>query len=171
MSQIDGKWSPKRLARELVVFAVVVFVVSTLLNLYRAPKLDSDTLPDIKVTLIDGKEFDTSNHSGKPIMINFWGTWCPVCATEAGNIDSVSKEFIVLTIAVNSGSDESIRQWMREHDVEYPILNDTSGAWAKRFGISTYPTTLIYDSRGKLKFAETGYSTTIGLKSRMRLAE
>jgi len=171
MSKNENRWSPKRLARELIVFVVVLFVVSTLLDLYRAPKLSSDTIPDINATLVDGSRFDSAKYDGKPIMINFWGTWCPVCATEATNIDSVSKKYTVLTIAVNSGSDESIERWMREHDVTYPILNDASGEWAKRFGVSVYPTTFIYDGTGQLKFTLTGYSTTIGLISRMKLAE
>lgn len=171
MAKENKRWSLKGLTKELIAFGVIIFVVSTLLNLYRAPKLNSDLLPDINLTLIDGSVFDSSSHHNKPIMINFWGTWCPVCSAEAGNIDSVSKDYVVLTIAVNSGSKEDIQKWQREHGVDYPVFNDADGEWAENFKVSIYPTTFIYDSNGKLKFTETGYSTTLGLISRLKLAE
>ncbi len=171
MSQAKKPWTPKRLLREAVIFALLLFLVSTALNYWRAPKLDSDTLPHIKSTLIDGSLFDSKTKTPKPLLINFWGTWCPVCAQEASNIESVSKHYRVLTIAVNSGTKEDIKQWLQQKGVTYPVLNDSSGKWAERFKISIYPTTFIYDSEGKLKFTETGYSTTAGLLARMKLAE
>jgi len=164
-------WTLKRIIREVVVFAVIIFIVSNVLNYFRAPKLDSDLLPEIKATLIDGSTFDTASLRGKPLLINFWGTWCPVCAQEASNIEALSKKYTVLTIAVNSRGDDHIKTWMKEKGVHYPVLNDASGRWAAQFKVSIYPTIFIYDSQGKLKFTETGYSTTAGLLARMKLAE
>lgn len=166
-----SKWSISRLLRELVVFAIVMFVVTTALSYYRAPTLDSEDIPNIQATLIDGSKFDISKYRGKPILINMWGTWCPVCSQEASNIESVSKKYTVLTIAVSSKDDANIKKWMAEKGVNYPVLNDIDGKWAKRFKVSVFPTNFIYDSDGKLKFAETGYTTTAGLLARMKLAE
>ncbi len=171
MPQSKKPWTLSRILREVLVFALIIFVVSTALNYYRAPKLDSDTLPAIQATLIDGTAFDAATLKGKPLLINFWGTWCPVCTQEAGNIEALSKKYTVLTIAVNSGSKKDIKQWLVQKGVAYPVLNDANGEWAKRFKVSIYPTTFIYDSKGKLKFTETGYSTTAGLLARMKLAE
>ncbi len=164
-------WTVTRILREVVVFALILFVVSTALNYWRAPKLDSDTLPSIQSTLIDGSTFDTANLKGKPLLINFWGTWCPVCAQEASNIEAVSRRYPVLTIAVNSKDDAHIKAWLQKRGVSYPVLNDTSGRWAAQFKVSIYPTIFIYDTEGKLKFTETGYSTTAGLLARMKMAE
>ena len=171
MSSKTKPWTLKRILREVLVFAVIIFIVSTALNYYRAPKLDSDMLPIIQATLTDGSTFDSRAEPGKPLLINFWGTWCPVCAQEASNIESISKKYNVLTIAVNSGSHEDIEKWMRQKGVSYPVLNDASGRWATQFKVSIYPTIFIYDAQGKLKFTETGYSTTAGLLARMKLAE
>ena len=171
MPQSKKPWTLSRILREVLSLVVIIFVVSTALNYYRAPKLDSDTLPAIRATLIDGTAFDTATLKGKPLLINFWGTWCPVCAQEASNIETLSKKYTVLTIAVNSGSNENIKAWLDEKGVTYPVLNDASGRWAAQFKVSIYPTIFIYDSKGKLKFTETGYSTTAGLLARMKLAE
>ena len=171
MSKTSSKYSIKSFIREVVIFVSVLFVASYALNLYRAPKLDSDTLPHIKAKLIDGTIFDSSTIGDRPLLINFWGTWCPVCAQEASNIESVSKSYRVITVAVNSGSDDKIKEWMKDKGVSYPVINDSRGSLAESFKVSIYPTIFIYDSRGKLKFTETGYSTTAGLLARMRMAK
>ncbi len=171
MSQSKKPWTLSRILREVLVFAVIIFVTSMALNHYRAPKLDSDTLPTIQATLIDGTAFDSTTLKGKPLLINFWGTWCPVCAQEASNIETLSKKYTVLTVAVNSGANKDIKQWLQQKGVVYPVLNDTGGKWAERFKVSIYPTIFIYDSKGQLKFTETGYSSTAGLLARMKLAE
>jgi len=165
------RWTLSRILREVLVFAVIIFVVSTALNYYRAPRLDSDALPTIQATLIDGAAFDTAMLKDKPLLINFWGTWCPVCTQEASNIETLSKKYTILTIAVNSGSNENIKAWMNKRALTYPVLNDSSGRWAAQFKVSIYPTTFIYGSKGQLRFTETGYSTTAGLLARMKLAE
>jgi thiol-disulfide isomerase/thioredoxin len=171
MPKTKEPWTLKRVLREIIVLTVIILIVSSVLNYFRAPKLDSDLLPAIKATLIDGTTFDTATLEGKPLLINFWGTWCPVCAQEASNIESLSKKYPVLTIAVNSRGDDHIREWMRDKGVTYPVLNDASGKWAAQFKVTIYPTIFIYDNKGKLKFTETGYSTTAGLLARMKLAE
>ncbi len=171
MDKNKKSWTVGRILKEIVVFILILFVLSTALNYIRAPKLDSDKLPSIKATLVDGSHFSTKDIINKPLMINFWGTWCPVCSQEASNIETLSKKYRVLTIAVNSGNDQNIKTWLKEKGVNYPVLNDQNSIWAKKFKISVYPTTFIYDSHGKLKFTETGYSTTVGLIARMKLAQ
>ncbi len=171
MARENKPWTARRILREIVTFALLLFLLSTALNWWRAPRLDSDALPQIQVTLIDGSRFDSATLKNKPLLIAFWGTWCPVCAQEASTIQTLSQKYSILTIAVNSGSNSQIKAWMKERGVHYPVLNDTSGQWAADFKVSIYPTIFIYDSKGQLKFSETGYSTTAGLLARMKLAE
>ena len=160
-----------KILRELAIFVFVLWIGSTAMSWWRAPKLDSTTLPHIRGTLIDGTPFDSDTYKGKPILIHFWGTWCPVCKQEAPNIVRVARRYPVLTIAVNSRSNEYIRAWMQEHGITYPVLNDPSGRWAQRFKVTVYPSNFIYDATGRLKFTEVGYSTTAGLLARMKMAE
>lgn len=103
--------------------------------------------------------------------MHFWATWCPTCKVEAPNIESVSKNYNVLTIAVSSGSDEKVKAYMQEHELTFNVLNDVEGTWAKKFKVEAYPTTFIYDAKGELLFSEVGYTTTAGLLGRLKLAE
>jgi len=168
MPKKQGSWSLRRILRELAIGLLLLFGISLLLNTIRRPDLASDTLPAIDVKLVDGSHFTTPK--GKVLLIHFWGSWCPVCRTEAPNIQAVSARYEVLTVAVNSGSDEEIRAYMAQHDLHFRVLNDRDGTWAESFDVKVFPTTFIYDTGGKLKFAEVGYTTTAGLLARSALA-
>jgi thiol-disulfide isomerase/thioredoxin len=162
------KWSLKYILKEIVLTLLILFVVSMGLNYIRKPEINENIyryeLTDIKNSKIDFKAY-----KGKPLLVHFWGTWCPVCKVEVGNIEQLSKKYNVITIAVNSGSDEEIRTFMKQHKLSYTVINDKSATLAQKFNIEVYPTTLVYDKEGVLKFTEVGYSTTLGLQARLEL--
>ena len=166
---------PKRTLRRILMeslgFFLTVFLLSFLINAWRAPRQTEQTLPRLRGTTLQGTPLQKLVKPGKPFMIHFWGIWCPVCTREVSNIAFVSRRYPVLTVAVNSGSSDTIRRWMRKKGFRYPVLNDPVGALARDFGVTVYPTTFIYDPSGALRFVESGYTTTAGLLTRMKLAE
>lgn len=159
----------KKTLKEVALFALMLFVISNVISYLRSPKLQSDNIPDIEVALIDGSLFESKSMEGRPLVIHFWATWCPACKAEATNIESISNEYEVLSIAVNSGTDKALRTYMKQNDLHYRVLNDAEGKWAGMFKVEAYPTTFIYDGKGELKFTEVGYTTTFGLKGRLVL--
>lgn len=161
----------RKLLKEIVIFAVLLFLLSSLLSYLRSPELQSSQLPQIEAKLIDGSTFRSREMEGKPLIVHFWATWCPTCKAEASNIEAVSEEYEVVSIAVNSGSDEVLKRYMRENGYHFRVLNDTRGKWAGIFHVEVFPTTFIFDSKGELQFTEVGYTTTLGLKGRMGIAE
>jgi thioredoxin-related protein len=60
---------------------------------------------------------------------------------------------------------------MNKYELNFRVLNDREGKWASKFKVEAYPTTFIYDAKGKLKFTEVGYTTTAGLLARLKLTE
>ncbi len=161
------KWNLKSLTKEIVLGLVLVFIVTNIISYIRKPTLDSTQLPPLEVQLIDGSHF--SVQKSKPLLIHFWATWCPTCKLEAANIERVSKSYEVLTIAVNSGSEDDIEKYMKENALSFKVLSDPNGIWAKKFKVQAYPTTFIYDENAKLKFTEVGYTSTAGLLARLAL--
>ena len=79
----------------------------------------------------------------------------------------MSKNYNVLTIAVKSGSNDDIIQWLDENNYDFNVVNDESGFIASNFHISVFPTTLIYDKDKNLVFSDVGYTSTWGLMLRM----
>ncbi len=157
--------------KEIVIALLILFVVSNVMSYIRKPALESNALPQIEEKLLDGTYFRSKRTKGKPVIIYFWATWCPTCKLEAANIQSISKKYTVLTIAVESGDDKKVEAYMKENSLDFKVLNDIDGTWAKKFKVEAYPTTFIYDGEGELKFTEVGYTTTAGLLARMKMAE
>jgi len=155
----------KSIFKEVIIALVLLFVMSNIISYIRQPDLGTTQLPNIEAELIDGSFYKVQK--GKPVILHFWATSCPVCKMEAPNIETVSKKYEVLSIAVNSGNDENIKVYMQEHALNFNVLNDKESKWAEAFKIDAYPTTFIYDAKGKLRFTEVGYTTTAGLLARM----
>jgi len=99
-------------------------------------------------------------------MVHFWATWCPACSLEASNIQAISKDYEVLTVAVKSNQDE-IKKYLKDNKLDFKVVNDKNGIMASEFNIQAYPTTFIYDENRKLIFSEVGYTSLFGLWIRM----
>ena len=163
------KWNIKRVLKEIISTLIIFFLISMVLNYIRKPDI-KENIYDYNLVDTHGNRIDFSSYKGKPLVVHFWATWCPTCKLEASNIDDLSKEYNVVSIAVTSGSDEVINGFMKERKLSYKVVSDIEGSLAKKFNIEAYPTTLIYTKKGRLKFAEVGYSTTVGLKARLHLS-
>ncbi len=157
----------KKVIKEIIIFTFMIFIISNIISFLRKPDIQTNSIPHFQGNLITKKEFNLEKYSGKPLIIHFWATWCPTCKLEASNIEKISKEYQVITIAVNSGSDEKIQNFMKENHLTFTTINDNNGEISQKFKISAYPTTFIFSSNGKLKFSEVGYTSTLGLKLRL----
>jgi len=142
--------------KELVVLIIIITIFSNGVSLYRSMSLNKITIPP-----------SLHVEANKPIMLHFWATWCPICKAEIDNIQRVSKNYQVITIAVKSGSDEDIQKYLSKHNLDFKVINDNEANLAREFGIGIYPTTIIYDKNKNLVFSDIGYTSTLGLYLRM----
>jgi len=159
----------KEYLKEALIFGVLLTVVLNGVSYYRSLDLNKDKLNIDTFKLIDNSVYKVK--SDKPILVHFWATWCPTCKFESPNVDTISKDYEVITIAVQSGSKENIQKYLDEHGLRFNVVNDSDGALSQKFNIQVFPTTLIYDKEKNLKFSEVGYTTTAGLYSRMLLSK
>ncbi len=162
--------SIKKIVKEISIGAIILLIVTNTISYIRQPKLSTDTLPNLTFTTIDGKGINFKNYRGKPLLIHFWASWCPTCKLESSNIDIVSKEYQVITVAVNSGDNSSIEEFLRDRDIDFDVINDSDGSIASKFMVEAFPTTFIYNSDSRLLFSEVGYTSTAGLLARMAWA-
>jgi thiol-disulfide isomerase/thioredoxin len=165
---MKSKWTVKKVIKEIVILLLMLFVISMGMNYLRQPELKED-LYQWKIVDINNSYIDFEAYKGEPLVVHFWATWCPTCKFEAKNIECISHKYNVVSIAVNSGSDDELHAFMQKNKLHYSVVNDNHGELAKKMGIEVYPTTIIYDAEGKIKFSEVGYTTTVGLATRLKL--
>ena len=103
-------------------------------------------------------------------MIHFWATWCPVCRLELDNIAALQPEHRVITLAMMSGTDGEILDYLKETKIDFPVISDPQGSIAQNWGVTGVPATFILDGEGRIRFVEVGYTTTLGLRARLWLA-
>lgn len=154
--------------KEILLFIVVMAIFANILSFYRSNSLNKEPIDLKEITLLDGSIYTVPKN--EPILLHFWASWCPTCKAEAQNIETISKSFNVLTIALKSGSSEEIQEYLRSRDLTFKTINDSNGHITQRYSVSVFPTTIIYDKDGNELFSEVGYTTTIGLWIRMWLA-
>ena len=119
--------------------------------------------PDFTVVDLDGNEVKRSDFLGKPMVINFWATWCPYCIEEMPVFDEVyadvKEDVIFLMVDVVDGVDETVEKasaYVEEQGFQFPVVYDTELKAARNFGIRGLPTTVFLDAEGNLISTKTG---------------
>jgi thiol-disulfide isomerase/thioredoxin len=119
---------------------------------------------DFSLGSLDGSRRSLSSFKGKVVFLSFWATWCGPCKEELPSIQALynklaGKGFVVL--AVDLGEDTvKVSQFVKEHNLTFPILLDTDGAVGATFGTSSIPTNYLLDRSGRIIARIVGYDGT-----------
>ncbi len=151
--------------KEIVKMLVILTIILNIISYYKSLDLNKEKLELNSFRLLNNEEYKIKKDEA--LIVHFWATWCPTCKLEASNIENISKDYEVLTIAVQSGTKEEIQKYMKEHDLTFKVVNDEKAYYSQKFNIKAFPTTLIYDKDKNLKFSEVGYTSSFGMYLRM----
>ena len=130
----------------------------------------SGSAPALAGVLLDGKPVALTAFAGRPVLVHFWATWCPICSAEQGSIDALARETPVITVAMQSGEHDAVVQHMRKEALSFPVLNDPDGLIAAQWGVRAVPASFVVDGAGQIRYVEVGYTTGVGLRLRLWLA-
>lgn len=161
----------RRLSRWLAQAALLAAVLLGV-HLWTTRDAVSGAAPVFDVVLLDGRRVTLSDYRGRPLLVHFWATWCPICKAEQASIEALAGDhFNVVTVAMQSGTSESVARFMGEQKLNFPVLNDPDGATSASWGVHAVPASFIVDSDGKIRFVEIGFTTEVGLRLRLWLAQ
>lgn len=110
--------------------------------------------PDITVADADGNETSLSSLRGRPVVLNFWATWCGYCVMEMPDFDEVYAEYAdrVDFMMINAGGPgetlEKAQAFVEEKGYSFPVYYDADGAAATAYQATGLPTTVVVDERG-----------------------
>ena len=119
--------------------------------------------PDFTLTTLDGKKVSLSDYKGRPVLVNFWATWCGPCKLEMPEFEEFRKQYSaqgleILGLAddVDAGNDK-IAEVAKKTGVTYPILL-TDGKVQKAYGgLDVLPVSFYVDRNGKVVVETAGY--------------
>ena len=137
---------------------------STKNELSSKPSLETRVpAPDFTLALLDGKTFHLGDHKGKPVMINFFASWCLPCREEMPVIEKIVREYqpkgvVFLGIAVDD-TDAKMKDFVAKYGVTFPVGLDKTAAIQKSFGLYGIPTTYFIDKQGVINYFHSGSVT------------
>lgn len=139
-----------------------------------APPLEP--APDITVTNGSGESVSLSDYIGKPVIINFWATWCGPCKSELPAFDEAYQtyggdvHFLMVNLADSpKESVANVTAFLTDNGYTFPVLFDTGRQGAMTYGVYSIPLTVFVDAKGNLLGGHPGAMNYATLEEYIRI--
>lgn len=164
-SRVSGYW------RGLMIVALVLGI--GWINLSRLPQdavardqaiqapMTGFLAPDFQLQFVDGGEMQLSMLRGRPLVINFWATWCPPCRAEMPELERIQQQHAsdrLMVIGVDQGETaEVVTQFARGTvQTTFPLVLDRQLRVGALYGVRALPTTFFVDREGRIRTIKIG---------------
>ena len=138
-------------------------------SLAPAPPSDSSAgssavnTPDFTVLNADGETVQLSDFFGKPIVLNFWASWCPPCKAELPDFEAACKKYegkvTFLMVNLTDGQRETVeiaKSFIASEGYTFPVYFDTNYEASYKYGLSSIPQTFFIGEDGEIVAKATG---------------
>ena len=111
--------------------------------------------PAFTLPSLDGGRVRLADFRGKVVLLNFWATWCRPCREEMPSLEALwadyrDRPFIVLAVTADRGSLRPVREFVRRHGLDFPVLLDADGAVRNRYEVYALPMTYLIGRDGRI---------------------
>ncbi len=137
----------------------ILFFITTLV-------IAQDNLPNVVLKDVYGKAINISeiSNDGKPVVINFWATWCSPCKRELNAISEIYEDWQeetgvkIYAIAVDDQRTvDKVKPYINMQGWDFEVLLDTNGDLKRAMGVNNVPFTFLLDGEGKIVAKHDSY--------------
>ncbi len=143
------------------------------------PKTDADTEDETADTAadfyafdFDGNKVSLSEKIGKPVVVNFWATWCPPCKSELPHFEKLYKELgdkvEFMMVDMTDGRRETadiVKEFVKENNYTFPVYCDSDSSAAMAYEVYSIPVTLFIDNEGRMSDMRIGALSESALRN------
>ncbi len=134
----------------------------------------SPTWPPRLQGLLTQQKLALAQLRGRPVVLNFWASWCGPCKKEAPRLDAAARahtgDVVFLGVDVQDLTSDA-RRFLRHHNVRYASVHDNSGATYGGYGLTGVPETYWLDARGRIVSHFAGPVSSVQLENGIREAK
>jgi len=151
-----------------VIFVAVIAVATLLYNEFKGKENPIEIVNDIDISKLsstadftvqdaDGNDIKLSDMIGKPVVLNFWASWCPPCKEEMPEFEKLFTELgdyvsFMMIDAVDGGREtkETGAAYVAGEGYSFPVYYDTTQEASRKFNLTAIPKTVFIDAEGNL---------------------
>lgn len=117
--------------------------------------------PDFTLPNTDGDDIALSELRGRPVVLNFWATWCPPCRAEMPALEQTWQRYGkegVLILGINQGESQAVVERFARGTVDttFPLLLDRRTEVGRTYAVRALPTTVFVDAEGRIQDIKVG---------------
>ena len=143
----------------LLVYGLVAVGESTTID-DAVARGERPVAPDRQLPKLGGGQASLADFKGKPVVLNFWASWCDPCKDEAPALVEAQKELeraggTVVGVTVDDSTPDSLA-FMKEYKLDFPSLRDVDDELGKAYGRTGVPETFVIDREGRVVAVSRG---------------
>jgi thiol-disulfide isomerase/thioredoxin len=121
---------------------------------------DRDAAPRFSARTLDGERYTNASLAGRPVLIQFWATWCPKCRGDQSAVDDITRDYAdkgLLVLAVDVGeSRRTVKGYLGRSPRACKIVANEDTNLPAVFGAKVYPLYVLIDKDGKVAGTQRG---------------
>jgi cytochrome c biogenesis protein CcmG/thiol:disulfide interchange protein DsbE len=161
--EAGGMPAEKKRVKFLAVVLLATLTGTGLANVrYGAPP------PDFAVPAAGSRSQYLSQLRGKPVVINFWASWCPPCTDELPYFQRLISQYgdRIRLITVDWDEDPGVAaRYLRDKHLNLPLMRDSSGRIYDLYSLTKVPDTIVLDANGNVTYVSVGGLSWTELKN------
>jgi peroxiredoxin len=121
--------------------------------------IENSKAPDFQLETLEGSTIQLADLRGRPVLINFWATWCGPCQQEMPLIEQYYQKYQtdLVVLAINNDEPEpDVQTFVTKLDLTFPVLLDPGMKVEDQYRVRAFPTTFFIDKGGTIRYQHIG---------------